>query len=168
MPGFDPNEIEHSATGSEVTMTKNVLRRAAPAARKLSNFVAPALVVGVLAVSQAHGRLPFYPSGVIGALERSIEAKLDRITADLVRQVQLSRLPRTPRNLALLRANTNRLRVDFNILVPRKDAQLTRLSFLAPRKPNQVNMYIQAATLREFQLVQALRRALNITPFRPV
>src|SRR3954467_12144883 len=107
MPGFDPNENEYSATGSEVTMTTNVLRRAAPVARKVLNFAAPALVIGVLAVSQAHGRLPFYPKGVIGALERSIEAKLDRITADLVRQVQLSRLRPTARNLALLRANTN-------------------------------------------------------------
>jgi len=166
MPGFDPNEIEHSATGSEVTMTTNVLRGAAPVARKLLNFAAPALVVGVLAVSQAYGRLPFYPKGVIGALERSIEAKLDTITADLVRQVQLSRLPRTARNLAQLRVNTARLQRDLQILVPRKDAQLTRLSFLAPRKPNQVSQYIQAATLREIQLVQALRRALNITPFR--
>jgi len=164
MPGFDPKVNEHSATGSEVTMTSNDLRPAARVARKLLNFAAPALVVGVLAVSQAHGRLPFYPKGVIGALERSIEAKLDRITADLVRQVQLSRLPRTSRNLAQLRVNTARLQRDLAILVPRKDAQLVLLQRLAPRRPNQVTQYIQAATLREFQLVQALRKALGISP----
>jgi hypothetical protein len=59
-----------------------ILSQAAPKARKALNFAAPALVVGMILVSQAQGRIT-YPTGPAGVLERSVDAKLAKEVVDI-------------------------------------------------------------------------------------
>jgi len=54
-------------------------------ARKVLNFAAPALVLGLVLVSQAQGRIN-YPAGPAGSLERAVDNILIKERADIIRQ----------------------------------------------------------------------------------
>jgi len=69
-------------------MTTTILSQAAPVARKVLNFAAPALVLGLVLVSQAQGRIN-YPAGPAGSLERAVDNILIKERADILRQNSL-------------------------------------------------------------------------------
>jgi len=82
-------------------MTTTILRQAAPAARKVLNFAAPALVLGLVLVSQAQGRIN-YPPPPAGSLERAVDTILIKERADVI---QANRLV-TQQNQVNARLNT--------------------------------------------------------------
>src|SRR5882724_11358180 len=69
-------------------MTTTILSQAAPAARKVLNFAAPALVLGLVLVSQVQARIN-YPPPPAGTLERSIDNILIKERADILLQNRL-------------------------------------------------------------------------------
>jgi len=68
-------------------MKTTIWGHAAPAVRKLLNFAAPALVVGLLLGSQAYGIV--YPPGAVGRLERNIDGLLLKEQNDIVLETAL-------------------------------------------------------------------------------
>jgi len=143
----------------------NLLRHAALAARRLLTFAGPALLVGFLAIPYTFAvPPPPYPKGQVGALERSIDFKLARITNDLSTASRV--LQQQGRNSVAYRRSFQRLRIDFNNLVPRKDTQLQILLRRFGSR-HQAQMFYTAATQREFDLTALLRKFLFTTPFQP-
>lgn len=71
-------------------MRANVLSYVASSGRSVLGFAAPALVVGLLLVSQSYGLIQ-YPRGRAGALERSVDSILAREQTDILRENALVR-----------------------------------------------------------------------------
>lgn len=71
-------------------MRAKMLSYVATSGRSVSGFAAPALVVGLLLVSQSYGLIQ-YPRGPAGALERSIDSILAREQRDILRENALVR-----------------------------------------------------------------------------
>jgi uncharacterized coiled-coil protein SlyX len=69
-------------------MKTNLRNRAAQVARTVLNFAAPALVLGLVLVSQVQARIN-YPAGPAGRLERSIDTILIKERADILLQNRL-------------------------------------------------------------------------------
>src|SRR3954465_6072431 len=69
-------------------MMTTILSQAAGAARKALNFVAPLMVLGLVLISQAYGRIN-YPPPPAGNLERSIDNILLKERADILLQNRL-------------------------------------------------------------------------------
>src|SRR5882724_7501041 len=66
-------------------MTATILSQAAPAVRKVLNLAAPALVLGLVLVAQAQGRIK-YPSAPAGPIERGVDDILIKERADILLQ----------------------------------------------------------------------------------
>src|SRR5262245_18735493 len=69
-------------------MTTKLFDRAARLARNVLSFAAPALVVGLVLVSQAQGRIN-YPPAPAGTLEHAVDTILLKERADIIRQSTL-------------------------------------------------------------------------------
>src|SRR5262245_3557238 len=74
--------------GGHATMKTALPSYARPAVRKVLNFAAPALVLGLIVVSQVQARIN-YPPGPAGRLERAIDNILLKERADILRQARL-------------------------------------------------------------------------------
>jgi len=147
--------------------------------RKLLNFVAPALAVGVILVSQAQASLIWLtaPTALTRAYEFQSELIFNRINADTAREQYLinqQNLAFQSGNTALVRAfqvalnrNAIFLNADKNILIPIKDNDLRVLGNFS-RRYNQVRNYVAAATQRETGYVKAINTYLARPPLTVV
>jgi hypothetical protein len=128
--------------------------------RKLLNFVAPALAVGLILVSQAQGSRVSRqaPTALTRALEAQVDLILARVNADNAREQFLINAQLTAfrsGNMAAVRAiqgalnrNAIFLQADKNVLIPIKDRDLAQLSRFSPRF-RQVSLFVTAATQQE-------------------
>jgi len=125
------------------------------------NFAAPALVVGLLAVQQTYA----VNTRAANALEAQINRKLATIERDLMRAEGIFQTQGRGS-----RAYLNIFRVlqrDFNVRIPQKDSELSRLIRRFGNR-NQVQMFFAAATQRENANLINLRKFLFTTPYRPL
>lgn len=155
--------------------------------RKLLNWVAPALAVGVILVSgaqaarfQAAPQRPVWtmaPTSLTRAYELQAEQIFNRINADTTREQALITAQNRAfqaGNQALVRAyqtvlnrNAIFLNLDKTVLIPIKDHDLQVLGNFSARY-RQVFNYVTAATVRESQYVRAINAYLSRTPLTVV